>query len=212
MKRRILLISNPMPSYHRIENTLPQLQKALAGFNLDHTQDAADLNAAKLANYDALLVYCTGQQLADEQWTALNHFVEKGGALIGIHNATDTWKNQPDYIRLIGGKFVTHPPQLLVQVEVVDPNHPITQGLEPFEIWEELYVMETDPANYHLLLETHSHDNRALPIAWCKEHGAGRVFYTALGHEPVERPDGGPFNPHFHQLLQRGARWAVREL
>ena len=209
---RILLISNPMPSYHRIENTLPQLQKALDGFELDHTQNPDDLNAEKLADYDALLVYCTGQQLSDDQWTALEHFVAGGGGLIGIHNATDTWKNQPGYVALIGGKFVTHPAQLSVEVEVVNAEHPITQGMAPFETWEELYIMDTDPASYDLLLQTHSHENTPRPIAWAKSHGAGRVFYTALGHEPVERPDGGPYNPNFHNLLRRGALWTLRQL
>ena len=212
MSRKILLISNPMPSYHRVENTLPQLQKALHGVQLDHTQNPDDLNAEILSGYDALFVYCTGRQLSDAQWAALEQFVAGGGALIGIHNATDTWKNQPGYIALIGGKFVTHPPQLSLQVEVVNNAHPITQGLEPFETWEELYVMETDPASYDLLLQTRSYEDRALPIAWAKSHGAGRVFYTALGHEPVERADGGPYNPHFHELLRRGALWAMREL
>lgn len=209
---KILLLSNPMPHYHRIENTLPALQKALDGMELVHSQNTDDLNAENLRAYNAVLVYCTGQKLEDAPWQALEQFVAKGGALIGLHNATDTWKNQPGYIELIGGAFVTHPPQLSLQIGIVDSNHAITQGLEPFETWEELYVMNTDIATYHLLLQTQSYENRALPIAWCKEHGAGRVFYTALGHEPVERADGGPFNTNFQKLLNRGALWAMRQL
>ncbi len=209
---KILLLSNSMPHYHRIENTLPALQKALDGLEIVHSQDTNDLNAANLENYDAVLVYCTGQNLDDAPCEALEEFVSGGGALIGIHNATDTWKNQPDYIELIGGAFVTHPPQLSLQIEVVDAQHPITQGLEPFETWEELYVMDTDITTYHLLLQTHSYEARALPIAWCKSYGMGRVFYTALGHEPVERADGGPFNAHFQKLLHRGALWAMKQI
>jgi type 1 glutamine amidotransferase len=209
---KILLLSNSMPHYHRIENTLPALQKALDGMTLEHSQDVADLNADKLQGHDAVLVYCTGQKLDDAPCEALEQFVSNGGALIGIHNATDTWKNQPGYINLIGGAFVTHPPQLSLQIEIVDTDHPITRGLAPFETWEELYVMDTDPATYHLLSQTRSYEDRALPIAWCKEHGAGRVFYTALGHEPVERADGGPFNANFQTLLRRGALWVMKQL
>lgn len=209
---KILLIANPMPSYHRIENTLPQLQLALADIEIEHTQNQDDLNLEKLSDYNGLLVYCTGQKLGTAQWEALEQYVSQGGALIGIHNATDTWKNQPGYISLIGGSFVTHPAQLSIEVEVVDTEHPITRGLLPFEQWEELYVMDTTPENYHLLLQTQSYENRPLPIAWCKEYGEGRVFYTALGHEPVERPAGGPFSSNFHQLLRRGALWAMKGL
>ncbi|MDQ3813939.1 MAG: ThuA domain-containing protein [Armatimonadota bacterium] len=209
---RILVISNPMPHYHRVENTLPQLEHALQGMELAHTQNIDVLADESLMSYDGILVYCTGQKISDEQFDGLQRFVASGKALIGIHNATDTWKNNPDYIQLIGGRFVTHPPQLMIRVEVVDATHPITQGMSAFEIWDELYVMETDPANYHLLLQTRSHEDRLLPIAWIKEYGQGRVFYTALGHEPVERADGGPFNPHFHELLRRGALWALGRL
>lgn len=209
---KILLLSNPMPSYHRIENTLPAVQAALEGIEIVHSQNLDDLNALNLHDYNGILVYCTGQQLGDEQWAALESFVASGGALIGFHNATDTWKNQPSYIRLIGGAFKTHPPQLSLDIEIVDEEHPITRGLAPFETWEELYIMDTDPANYHLLLQTRTYEDRTLPIAWCKEHGTGRVFYTALGHEPVERADGGPFNQNFSVLLRRGALWAMKGL
>jgi len=209
---RILLLSNPMPHYHRIENTLPQLQQALEGIELVHTQDVDVLARDELNGYDALLVYCTGQQISEEQFAGLERFVASGKGLIGIHNATDTWKNDPRYVEMIGGKFVTHPAQLSVHVDIVDRDHPITRGLQEFDAWDELYVMDTNPEGYHLLMETHSHDNRALPITWVREHGTGRVFYTALGHEPVERPNGGPFNPHFHEVLRRGALWAMREL
>ena len=62
---KILLLSNPMPHYHRIENTLPALQKALDGVELHHSQNVGDLNAENLRAYDAVLVYCTGQKLDD---------------------------------------------------------------------------------------------------------------------------------------------------
>ncbi|MBV9866619.1 MAG: ThuA domain-containing protein [Abitibacteriaceae bacterium] len=198
-----------MLHYHRIENTLPQLKQALHGMELTETQDLEILAGDELQSYNGLLVYCTGKDLSDTQFAGIERFVADGKALIGIHNATDTWKNNPQYIQLVGGKFITHPPQLALHIEVVDSHHPITSSLSDFDTWDELYIMETDPSSYHLLLQTTSHENRPLPIAWVKEHGKGRIFYTALGHEPVERDNGGPFNPHFHDLLRRGTLWAL---
>lgn len=200
-----------MPHYHRIENTLPQLQQALHGMELTATQDADILTSAQLQQYDGILVYTTGTAITDAQFDGLHHFIHTGKALIGVHNATDTWKNNARYIELIGGKFITHPAQLAIKVEVVDAGHPITQGMSAFDTWDELYIMETDPSSYRTLLQTHSYEDKPQPIAWVKEHGQGRIFYTALGHEPVERPDGGPFNPGFHDLLRRGTLWAVRQ-
>ncbi len=43
---------------------------------------------------------------------------------------------------------------------------------------EEIYVLKNfDPARVRPLVSV---DDR--PLAWCKPYGAGRVFYTALGH------------------------------
>jgi hypothetical protein len=61
----------------------------------------------------------------------------------------------------------------------------------------------------HGLLTLDKHPNTGVPgdypIAWCKMYGAGRVFYTALGHreEVWESPD-------FQKHLLGGIKWAVR--
>ena len=44
------------------------------------------------------------------------------------------------------------------------------------------------------------------PWTWTKEHGKGKVFYTAYGHD--ERTWT---NPGFHQLMKQGILWAVNE-
>ena len=44
------------------------------------------------------------------------------------------------------------------------------------------------------------------PWTWVKEHGKGRVFYTAYGHD--ERTWS---NPGFHKLVKEGILWAVGE-
>ena len=41
-------------------------------------------------------------------------------------------------------------------------------------------------------------------VAWTREHGAGRVFYTALGHEPDVWRD-----IRFRKHLVGGIRWAA---
>ena len=52
---KTLVISNSMPSYHRLEDTLPKLKIALAGIELNHTQSTGDLNDENLSGYDAVV-------------------------------------------------------------------------------------------------------------------------------------------------------------
>ncbi len=52
--------------YHDSDRFAPMLKAALApyGFNFSYTTDAADLNAANLAKYDALLIYANHRAIA----------------------------------------------------------------------------------------------------------------------------------------------------
>ncbi len=42
------------------------------------------------------------------------------------------------------------------------------------------------------------------PLAWCREQGAGRVFYTSLGHTSEIYDD-----PDFRAHLRGGISWAA---
>ena len=43
-----------------------------------------------------------------------------------------------------------------------------------------------------------------MPVAWTKQHGQGRVFYQALGHDPSACE-----HPVFKQMLVQGTLWAA---
>jgi type 1 glutamine amidotransferase len=104
-------------------------------------------------------------------------WIRDGGSFLGVHSAADTWHSSPDYIAMLGGEFLTHSAESSVGV-VVDQMHPASAGLEsPHFVFEEIYSF-TNFAGGEMLL--HVDDGR--PLAWVKGYGAGRVFYTALGH------------------------------
>ena len=43
------------------------------------------------------------------------------------------------------------------------------------------------------------------PLAWTRSFGAGRVFYSALGHEPSVWQD-----PRYQQILTNAILWSTR--
>ena len=71
---------------------------------------------------------------------------------------------------------------------VKDRAHPSTRAIpQPFEVFDEIYQFDRyDPARVHLLLYMAKHPESGepgeFPLAWTRDHGKGRVFYTALGH------------------------------
>ena len=75
---------------------------------LIYTDDVRDINASKLAGFDALLIYANITKIAPEQETAILEFVQAGGGLVPIHCASYCFHNSPKYIDLVGAQFKSH--------------------------------------------------------------------------------------------------------
>ncbi len=210
----------PAP-YHRMEAAEPPVRAALENLGLtvttsgiyhptggdDYIGDYRAISPANLDNYAALVLYTTGAQAEGADVEAIEHFVRRGGALIGIHNAADSFTAYPNYVALLGGKFRTHPAQLDIAVEFTDTQHPITRGLAPFTVFDELYLFaDYDPSRLHLLAQTRSYDdNGPVPVCWIREEGEGRIFYLSLGHNEKTLVDA-----NWQSLFERGVEWALK--
>ena len=197
-----------------------QLKEACRGaFEVEATQDCAAISRENLARFEAVVFYTTGELPFDDgQKEALLEFVRDGGGFVGIHSAADTFYEWPAYGELIGARFDGHPWVQKVRVRVEDSWHPSTIHLAPaFGIEDEIYQFKDwDRAKVHVLLslDPDSVDlgakgvkrrDRDFPLAWCREFGEGRVFYTALGHREELWRD-----PRFLTHVVEGIRWASR--
>ncbi len=221
MAPTVLLVGGCPAPYHRLEPAAPPIVAALAelGISVDvkgitHPDggdafegDYASLTRPALDAYQGLVLYTTGQDRFGADPPAIGDWVRSGGALIGIHNATDTFTDDAEFVRLWGGKFRTHPPQLEIATEFVDKGHPITAGLPEFTVLDELYLFaDYDPAKVHLLAQTRSFDDDGpVPVCWVREEGQGRVFFVSLGHNPETLA-----HPSWRALFLRGVAWALR--
>lgn len=204
-QRRLLVLGGLTTGYHQFDLFAPVFRDLFAevGFVADTTTDLAALNPENLRRYAAVVNYTTDREIGDREYTALLDFVRAGGGYLGVHCASDTWRNQPDSKRLLGGRFVSHPPQLEIVTEITDLAHPITRGLGSFAVFDELYVMDTAGADWHLLAQSPSYGVQ--PVAWVRDEGSGRVFYAALGHNRETYTE-----PTFRTMLGRAALWATR--
>ncbi|HAA77430.1 TPA: hypothetical protein DCE37_20140 [Candidatus Latescibacteria bacterium] len=138
--------------------------------------------------------------LSPEQEKGLFDYVAGGGGLVGVHGTA--WWIPSRAVPLIGGHANWHPPGLTFEVEVDDQDHPITDGVENFEVDDEIYMSAWDPSIHILASATWSEKRH--PLAWTQPYGEGRVFYTALGHGK------GTFErPMMQKLMANGALWAA---
>ena len=191
--------------WHGIQPKLVDALGASDAFDLVTVQE--DLNALKnLEPYDVLVFHYTVGEISDAQRDGLSKWVSAGKGFVGIHSAADSFRGDPDYRNLVGGHFTTHPRHRQYQVSIKDAEHPITTGIEEeFMVEDEQYILDYDPRVHILASALWKGD--AMPVAWTKSHGEGRVFYQALGHDPKACE-----HPVFKQMLVQGTLWAAGDV
>lgn len=179
-------------------------------FTVTATEDVSAITAANLANYDALFFCLTTGELAfsADQKAAILSFVSGGRGFLGVHSATDTLYDWPEYGSLIGAYFKEHPWTRDAGVIVEDTAHPASSSLGPrFSIEEEFYSFRDNPRpRVHVLLRLDAASVGAsgdYPLAWTSSSGNGRVYYNALGHFDATWNDR-----RFQQQITGAIRWA----
>lgn len=201
------------------------------GFTVTRDGDGSAFTQANLDNFDLVVFSNTSGNtgLDQSQRDALEWFVDvKGGSLLGIHAATDTYRHSTAnggrtgtwdwYAETLGGSVQQSPnhtannfPGTIVETVM----HPSTAGLTfPWDKLEEYYYWENGYLNtgaINTILEVESTGSQSFdaqrPVAWTRELANGaRVFYTSLGH----RADNftGAF-PQFEQLLEDATAWTL---
>ncbi|HIC56538.1 MAG TPA: ThuA domain-containing protein, partial [Acidobacteria bacterium] len=203
------------------EEILPAIGRQHDAFDIDITRDASILTTDILKRYDAVVFYTTGElPMNADQRTTFLQFIRNGGGFVGIHSATDTFYDWPEYGELIGGYFDNHPWREEVSVRVEDNTHPATRHLaERFQINDEIYQFKKwsrDRVNVLMSLDTQSVDttkdsvhrnDNDFALTWSHSYGEGRVFYTALGHEETVWQDD-----RFQRLIVNGIVWAIGDV
>jgi hypothetical protein len=192
---------------HDWKGIQPELVEALSAAEIVETHTVQnDLSALEnLDDYDVLVFHYTVGTITDAQRDSLSKWLASGKGFVGIHSAADSFRDDPDYRNLVGGHFITHPRYRQYQVSIKDPDHLIVQGIEEeFWVTDEQYIVSYDP-RVHVLASA-LWKGEAVPVAWTKSHGKGRVFYLALGHDV--RACG---NLIFRKMLLQGVMWAALE-
>lgn len=185
-------------------------------FDVDCTQDCGVITRDNLSRYAAVVFYTTGElPVSEDNRAALIEYVRGGGGFVGIHPATDTFYKYAAYGEMIGGYFAGHPWHRDIRVIVEDQTHPATMHLgQEFEIKDEIYQFRNwSRDELHVLMRLDSNsvditkgrrDDDDYALAWCKQVGDGRMFYTALGHRHEVWKD-----PRFQRHVVAGIRWAM---
>ena len=183
---------------------------------------AEKMSPAALKEYDAIIFANTTGDLPLPDKQAFLDWIKSGKGFVGMHSATDTFHHFEPYIEMIGAEFKTHGPQVEVDAINQDQECPACRQLPAdWKVFDEIYQFKNfDRTKVHGLLTLDKHPNDKTPgdypIAWCKEYGQGRVFYTSLGHrEDVwdpswkDRKNSKEVAEAYQAHILGGIKWAL---
>lgn len=183
------------------------------------------LSVQNLKRYDAVMFVSTTGDLPLPDKQGFLDWIAGGKAFVGIHAATDTFHGFPAFIKMIGGEFLRHGPQVSVDCINQDAAHAATKMLPArWTVFDEIYQFQNfERAKVHGLLTLDQHPNDKTPgdypVAWAKKFGTGRVFYTSLGHredmwdpaygDAASRKNSPAVARQFQQHVLNGILWAL---
>jgi type 1 glutamine amidotransferase len=194
-----------------------ELARAVA-LDFVHVPSVLEMPAGTLEGSTVLALFTIGETPWSESDRASIASRLRSGQLsiFGLHSASDSCAGWDDFGGLLGARFDGHPWTQRFGIETVDSEHPSTSHLPAqWQFMDELYLFRDLRSDARVLLRAPGDDldMRAdgarrppigFPLAWCFSEGAGRVFYTALGHFP-----GAYEDVRFLGHLYGGLEWLL---
>ena len=228
--RRALVVRGGWEGHMPVETTnlfIPYLERN--GFDVRvEGGTAIYADEAYLATVDLIVQVNTMTTIEPEEFAGLRRAVLAGTGMAGWHGGIlDSYRSNADYLHMIGGQFAhhagKHPDECVghesdnfipytVHITELGAQHPITEGIEDFDLVTEQYWVLSD--DYNDVLATTTQEARdwdpwnrpvTSPSIWTRQWGDGRIFAVAPGHriEVVE-------DPNVRTIIERGLLWAAR--
>ncbi len=219
---------------HNWQETTPEISDILTAYGQFKTsvnESPHLLTKESLKDVDVILSNWNTYEKAEEgktkvtEWSeaarrAYIDFVANGGGHVVLHAGSSSFPDWDEYHEIglahweIG--FTAHGPNHSFDVRIDQPDHPITQGIEAFTTFDELWHRPWVHPNAEVLASSYSSTDYKGSGNWepsvlIGQYQKGRCFTILLG-DRVGSEDELNFmnNPQFRKLLYRGTQWVAR--
>lgn len=169
---------------------------------------------------DLLVIFARRIALPHEQMNKLKDYLRSGKPLIGIRTANhaftvwdkiaDGFEGWPEFVPDILGcenrGYGPVEPGTDISVNENSVHHPIVKGLQPqWHSKGNIYKVTPLLDNNISVLLTGKSNEIAEPVAWERQIGSSKYFYTSLGHPSDFESE------NFIKLLLNGIKWALEK-
>lgn len=227
----LIVTGNEAHKWHNWEKSTPRVKASIEQdpriraeviFSFD------ELGQRDLAGFDVLILnnFCNWHDPAppsDDAKAAFLGFLKRGGGLAVIHFANGAFHHSlpeagasdwPDYREIVRRRWnhtgpaaerSGHDPFQDFEVRPTDKADPLTEGMNAFQIVDELYFKQHGEKPIEPLLVARSEvTGEDEPLAWRYMYGNARVFQTVLGHSE-QTWDAA----EMREILRRAVAWAA---
>jgi type 1 glutamine amidotransferase len=171
------------------------------------------------SEYDVLVFYHMWQTITEDQENDLIDCIKEGKPLVVLHHSICAFDDWPEYWNIVGGKYFhkttvyrgrefqpcSYIHDIRFMVNIVDGEHPVTRGVEDFEIFDETYKGYFVDDNVTPLLTATEQSSNPV-IGWAKVYGKSRIVVLQSGHDvPTFK------NQNFRKLLQQSIEWVIEK-
>lgn len=168
--------------------------------------------------YDVLLFYHMWQTIDEHQQKIFSECIREGKPVVALHHSICAFDDWPEYWDIIGGKYFHKPTvyrgkefpacsyihDLTFKVKIAERNHPVTKGINDFEINDETYKGYYVSEDVKPLLTTDEQSSTPV-IGWAKKYGKAKIVVLQSGHDvPTFQ------NNNYRQLLKQAVMWVSK--
>ncbi|MCX6906991.1 MAG: DUF1080 domain-containing protein [Verrucomicrobia bacterium] len=212
---RVLIVTGVDSPAHDWRSTGPAIREEMqkdSRMKVEILNDPYRLDSMDLTKFQVVLLNFYTKDKPDPNEQArdnLKNFVNRGGGLVVFHSTCGSFRDWPEF-RDLAGKIMSHQKPAMdragpMRVKIVNQNHPITRGMQSYEVVDELYAFLTGRKPVEVLATAHAKSTGSdEPMAFVLTYGQGRVFHIVLGHTV-----GAIQTPGTAELLRRGAAWVA---
>jgi len=189
---------------------------SLEGLAIDtvtHPRARQVLASGEVDNYDVLVFYDFLPVMPLEDSSIYLELTRKGIPMLFLHHSFCSFQGWDGFKDIVGGKYVmpfsesdsalhsAYKHDIVLEVKVEDPLHPVNAGISDFTIHDEGYSNILINEGVHPLLST-SHPDCAPLVGWVNQAGNSTCVYLMMGHDKHAYE-----NESYRHLVRNAIHW-----
>ncbi|HXL01801.1 MAG TPA: ThuA domain-containing protein [Candidatus Atribacteria bacterium] len=210
MKQKLLMIGdNEKAPYHPLREIEPVIESILQPeFEVCFSEDYEEIlsDYSRLEQFELVVSYLDRweEPLNDLQTGNLLRYFSVGKGLVAIHCGISL-QARHEFKHIIGARFIKHPPLAKLEFFAESKKHPISEGINVFEIEDEPYLFEFDNFSERELFLHYKNSNKEIfPAGWITYFGPAKIIYLMPGHSCKSFE-----NKIYQQLLLQSIRFTI---